>query len=303
MKIAVNVLNFGPGATAANLRGWARFAEDTGFHAAMISDHVTVTPDVAEQYPAPFYDPFATLAWLAGITERVELGTSVVILPYRSPLQTARLMANIDHLSQGRTILGVGVGWAKQEFDALRVPFERRGAITDEYLTAIRRMWTEEVVTLDGEFVSATGVSTAPLPVRTPPVWVGGSSRAGIRRAVRLGTSWHPINARLTWLREQGLPALRAEAQAQGAPLPGFAPRTRFRITDTPLDDEKRLPCEGTLDQIRGDLREFAELGAEYLMLDTYRGKPDQLTRPEDDWRELELFAGRAFDLGAGSVR
>ena len=303
MKIAVNVLNFGPGATAENLRGWARFAEDTGFHAAMISDHVTVTPDVAEQYPAPFFDPFSTLAYLAGITERIELGTSVAILPYRSPLQTARVMANIDQFSQGRTILGVGVGWAKQEFDALGVPFERRGAITDEYLTAIRRLWTEDVVSVDGEFASFTDVSTEPRPVRIPPIWVGGSSRAAIRRAARHGTAWHPINAGLSWLREQGLPALRAEAEAHGAPVPGFAPRARFVITDTPLADHDRLPCQGTLEQIRADLRDFADLGAEYLVLDTYRGTPDQLAKPEDDWRELELLADRILDLEAETVR
>lgn len=178
MKIAVNALNFGPGATAENLRGWARFAEDTGFHALMISDHVTVTPDVAGQYPAPFFDPFSTLAWLAGVTERIELGTSVAILPYRSPLQTARVVANIDQFSGGRMILGAGVGWAKQEFDALGVAFERRGAITDEYLTAIRRHWAKETASMDGEFASFTDVSTEPLPVRTPPVWVGGASRA-----------------------------------------------------------------------------------------------------------------------------
>src|SRR5215203_89997 len=123
MKFGVNVLNFGAHATSSGLRGWARFAEDTGFHSAMISDHIAVTPDVAEQYPAPFYDPFTTLAWFAGLTERVELGTTVAVLPYRSPLQTARVTANIDRFSGGRMILGVGVGWARQEYAALKVPY------------------------------------------------------------------------------------------------------------------------------------------------------------------------------------
>jgi alkanesulfonate monooxygenase SsuD/methylene tetrahydromethanopterin reductase-like flavin-dependent oxidoreductase (luciferase family) len=111
VKLGVNVPNFGPGTGPESLTGWVRFAEDAGFSLAMMSDHVAVTPDVAELYPPPFYDPFTTLAWLAGLTERIELGTTVTILPYRHPLLTARVAANIDDLSGGRFVLGVGVGW------------------------------------------------------------------------------------------------------------------------------------------------------------------------------------------------
>lgn len=95
----------------------------------MISDHVAITPDVQSQFPAPFYDPFISLGWLAAATYRIELGTTVIILPYRHPLLTARMAANIDRLSDGRFVLGVGVGWAKQEFEALGIPFERRGGL------------------------------------------------------------------------------------------------------------------------------------------------------------------------------
>src|SRR5437773_11060240 len=115
MRFGVNIVNFGPGTSPASLERWARFAEAVGFHLVMISDHVAITPDVQTQYPAPFYDPFMTLAWLAAKTQRIELGTTVTILPYRHPLQTARITANLDQLSHGRLILGVGVGWAKQE--------------------------------------------------------------------------------------------------------------------------------------------------------------------------------------------
>ena len=101
----------------------AELGEALGYHLLMISDHVAITPDVQARYPAPLYDPFMTLAWLAGLTRRVELGTTVIILPYRHPLQTARMAANVDRLSGGRFILGIGVGWARQEFDALGVPF------------------------------------------------------------------------------------------------------------------------------------------------------------------------------------
>src|SRR5712664_1643920 len=129
MRIGVNLLNFGPGVSPDALAGWTQLAETLGYHFVMISDHVAMTPDVVARYPAPFYDPFVTLAWLARVTRRMELGTRVVILPYRHPLHTARLAANVDRLSGGRFIFGVGVGWAKQEFEALSVPFERRGAM------------------------------------------------------------------------------------------------------------------------------------------------------------------------------
>src|SRR5207302_1936826 len=159
------------------LERWARLAEAFGYDFAMISDHVAVTPDVAAQYPAPFYDPFITLAWLAGTTTKIELGTTVTILPYRHPLQTARMAANIDQLSGGRFILGVGVGWAKQEFAALGVPFEHRGALANEYLEIIKKCWTSDVVSHAGRWVSFAEVHTAPRPFRSPhpPIWVGGS--------------------------------------------------------------------------------------------------------------------------------
>src|SRR5690606_1924702 len=111
--------------------------EDSGFAIAMVSDHLAPTPDVAELYPSPFYDPYATLAWMAGFTDRIELGTTVTIVPYRHPLLTARLASNIDAFTGGRFVLGVGVGWSEAEYAALGIPFRQRGRITDEYLAAI----------------------------------------------------------------------------------------------------------------------------------------------------------------------
>ena len=134
--MGVNVPNFGPGTAPGLLRRWAQTVEGLGFDLLMISDHIAVTPDVAGQYPPPFYEPFTTLAWLAGLTERIKLGTTVLIVPYRHPLLIARMAANLNDLSGGRLVLGVGVGWAVQEFDALGVPFRQRGKLTDDYLQA-----------------------------------------------------------------------------------------------------------------------------------------------------------------------
>jgi alkanesulfonate monooxygenase SsuD/methylene tetrahydromethanopterin reductase-like flavin-dependent oxidoreductase (luciferase family) len=126
----VNVPNFGPGTGPGVLRSRAQTVEGLGFDLLMVSDHIAVTPDVAEQYPAPFYEPFTTLAWLAGITSRVRLGTTMLIVPYRHPLLIARMAANLNQLSGGRLVLGVGAGWARQEFEALGVPFRQRGSLT-----------------------------------------------------------------------------------------------------------------------------------------------------------------------------
>lgn len=296
MRFGVNILNFGPGTDPSTLLGWARYAEDRGFHLAMISDHVAITPDVAATYPAPFYDPFTTLAWLSGLTERIELGTTVAIVPYRHPLHTARVAANIDRFSGGRFVLGVGVSWPRQEYAALNVPFERRGRMTDEYLEVITRAWTEETISFDGDFVSFDDVATGPLPTRRPPIWVGGASEAAIRRAVRFGDAWHPLNQRIPWLRAEGVPALHRAADTAERPVPAFAPRLPLRLTDTALDDDTRLAGQGTLDQVRRDLDHLAELGATRIVFDTYPGAPGDMRPAEEDQRLLDVLAEHVLD-------
>ena len=114
MQLGVNVPNFGPGTDPGVLRQWARIVEGLGFGLLMVSDHVAVTPDVAERYPEPFYEPFTTLSWLAGITTGLRLGTTVLVLPYRNPLLVARMATNLNQLSGGRLVLGVGAGGARQ---------------------------------------------------------------------------------------------------------------------------------------------------------------------------------------------
>ena len=165
MKVGVNLINFGPGANPDSLKRWAQVSESLGYHLLMTCDHIGLTSDVQGRYPAPFYEPLSTLGWLAGITTQIEIGATVIIIPYRNVLETARAMANIDQFSGGRLILGVGIGWARQEFDALRVPFNRRGAITNEYLEALKLLWTQDVASYQGRYVSFEDVHTAPRPV------------------------------------------------------------------------------------------------------------------------------------------
>jgi alkanesulfonate monooxygenase SsuD/methylene tetrahydromethanopterin reductase-like flavin-dependent oxidoreductase (luciferase family) len=270
MRIGVNVPNFGPGTDPGVLRRWAQTTEGLGFDLLMVSDHIAVTLDVAEQYPAPFYEPFTTLAWLAGITSTIRLGTTVLIMPYRHPLATARMAANLNDLSGGRLVLGVGVGWAVQEFDALGVPFPRRGALTDEYLQAILTAWENQHDYRGGRI----------------PIWVGGNSDAGLRRAVRLGDAWHPLRFTMPWLRE-ALDRMAAAAAEQQRPVPALAPRIALRLAGSPVTGPGRLAGEGTIDQVLDDIEQLRLLGADSVVLDPFNGDPDETRRPEDAWRTL----------------
>ncbi|MDR8414480.1 LLM class flavin-dependent oxidoreductase [Nonomuraea sp. 3-1Str] len=270
----MNVPNFGPGTDPGTLRRWARTVEGLGFDLLMVSDHVVVTPDVAEQYPAPFYEPFTTLSWLAGVTDRIGLGTTVLIVPYRHPLLVARMAANLQQLSGGRLVLGVGVGWARQEFEALGVPFERRGALTEEHLLAMRAAWENEDDYRAGRI----------------PLWVGGNSDAGIRRAARLGDAWHPLRRTVPWMREAAV-RLAAAAEELGRPVPAMVPRIVLRLTDAPVTGPDRLAGEGTLDQVLGDLEELRLLGVETVVLDPFGEDPAETLYPEAAWRALAAVA------------
>jgi alkanesulfonate monooxygenase SsuD/methylene tetrahydromethanopterin reductase-like flavin-dependent oxidoreductase (luciferase family) len=273
--MGVNVMNFGPGTNPDVLRRWAQTVEGLGFDLLLVSDHVAITPDVAEQYRPPFYEPFTTLSWLAGITHRVRLGTTVLIVPYRHPLLVARMAANLNELSGGRLVLGVGVGWARQEFEALDVPFTRRGALTDEYLDTIRAAWR------DGEEDYRAG---------RIPIWIGGNSDAGLRRAVRFGEPWHPLGFRMPWLRE-ALDRLAGIAAEQERPVPPLVPRITLRLTDTPVTGPDRRAGEGTLDQVLDDLDQLSGLGAETVVLDPFSGDPNETAHPEVAWRALAAVA------------
>ena len=305
MKLGMNLINFGPGATSESLLRSAVLAETLGFHFVMIADHVAITPDVSGRYPAPFYDPFITLAWLAGETKKVELGTTVIVVPYRNPVHTARLAANIDQISGGRFIFGVGVGWARQEFAVIGADFHRRGAVTDEYLTAIKTLWTQQPASFDGWNVQFRGIDPTPMPVRSPhpPIWVGGASPAAMRRAVIHGDAWHPMRIRTDHMRDVGLPALRETAEKLGRSVPALCPRIRLGLTNGPLPEDTRLAGEGTVDQVRTDLSALEDLGADYVLLDTWGDDLAETTLYERTFAQYSTVADKIADLPNETVR
>lgn len=212
MKFGISLVNRGALATPGNLLSITRQAEARGFHSVTISDHVVVPQETTHNYPYhpegrfpvadayDYYEPLATLAFLAGATERIRIGTSVLILSYRNPVVTAKVCATADALSGGRVFLGVGTGWWEAEYRALGIPghFAERGPRTDEYMRIFRNLWTEERPAFSGDYHQYSNIDCSPKPVQKGgiPLLVGGHTRRALRRTAELGDGWHPIGLR-----------------------------------------------------------------------------------------------------------
>jgi alkanesulfonate monooxygenase SsuD/methylene tetrahydromethanopterin reductase-like flavin-dependent oxidoreductase (luciferase family) len=207
----------------------------------------------------------------------------VLIVPYRHPLLVARMAANLNQLSGGRLVLGVGVGWARQEFAALDVEFGRRGRLTDEYLDAIRAAWADD----------------ADYRAGTIPIWVGGNSDAALHRAARRGDAWHPLRFAAGWL-APAVQRMRAVAAELERPEPSLVPRIALRVTAAPLPDAERLTGEGSIEQIVDDLAQLRELGAETVLLDPFAGDPEETGRPQAAWQALATVAAHWELAGKG---
>jgi probable F420-dependent oxidoreductase len=185
-------------------------AEELGLDGVFVPDHILAPPATAQHYGPSWPDPFSLLAFLAGRTQRIRVGASVIVLPYRNPLVTAKAAATVDQVSGGRFILGIGVGWDEEEFRNLGLPFRQRGAMADEYIRVIKAAWSAERPSFAGKYLSFSGATFAPRPVQTPhpPIWVGGMpgviSSPALRRVALLCDAWHPLGLSLDDLATSG---------------------------------------------------------------------------------------------------
>src|SRR5580765_8784182 len=187
MDLGLYVRNMGPQSTPGMLVDCARAAERAGIDHLWVADHIAIPPDQAEGSGGRYLDPLGTLAFLAAATDRIRLGTGVLVLPYRPPLATAKWVATIQELSGGRLLFGVGAGWMEAEFRAVGVPRNQRGRITDQTLAFLNQCFSNDVVELNGQ-----PFLFRPRPPR-PPIFVGGAAPQALRRAAKFGDGWMPM--------------------------------------------------------------------------------------------------------------
>jgi probable F420-dependent oxidoreductase len=228
VRLGVHLPQFRKPVDGETLAAAARAAEEAGADDLWVSDHL-ILPAGSERPPASFHDPLTVLTWAAASTRRAGLGTSVLVAPYRHPVVLAKAVASLDALSGGRVVLGLASGWHEGEFAALGVPFRERGRRTDATIRACRALWSG-AGELTWEGVRHDGLALLPAPAQDggPPVWVGGNSDAGIRRAVRLGDGWHTTIADAEHLPER-VATLEAALAEAGRARTGFVLSVRMR--------------------------------------------------------------------------
>jgi probable F420-dependent oxidoreductase len=259
----------------------AQTAEDLGYDSVWVADHVVVPERIDSAYPysvdgafqsrptASYLEALSALAFLAGRTRRVRLGTHVLILPYRNPVLTAKMVTTIDNLSGGRVDFGVGVGWMKEEFEALGYDYyARRGAVTDEQIEVLKVLWTEDLPRFEGAFYRFGPLGALPHPVQKPhpPIWIGGHSTPALRRAATLGDGWMPIGLRPQPLLE---PAELETKIAQLRTLTRQAGRSEDAVTIsftapvvlTKTSAPGRPLLQGPPEVVAADLRQYQGLG------------------------------------------
>src|SRR5262249_55880882 len=207
MRFGVPLPTFRQAASPYAIRQVAQRAEQLGFDGIWVSDHIVIPQSEADRFARGFgdptgigsiiYEPLTVLAFAAACTSTIRLGTTVIILPYRNLLVTAKVLSTLDVLSGGRVTAGVGVGWMEPEFAALGVPFQGRGALSDEYIEAMKVLWTQDRPTFHGRHVHFDNIGFEPKPAQKPqiPISIGGKSRSALRRAGAVGDGWHPPRA------------------------------------------------------------------------------------------------------------
>jgi len=303
----------GPTATRDGILSLACEGERLGFHSAMAADHIVFPVESHSTYPytvdgkhpsvGDALETFSILGVVAGATERLRLVTSVLVLPYRNPVLTAKMVASLDVLSGGRVTLGVGAGWLKEEFEALNSPdFDARGAVTDEWITIFKQLWSQSPASFEGRFYRYSDIRCEPFPVQKPhpPIWVGGHSRAALRRTARHGDGWHPVGA----IAASPLPPkemsahldmLKRLTEAEGRDFSALTISYKAPLYDTgiALPDGVRRPFSGKPEEIAGDIRTFAAIGVHELIFD-FRGQsiPESIER-------LDRFAAEIMPIAA----
>ena len=291
MKFGVCIPHYGRPIDVDGLTDMAVKAEEMGFDSVWVTDHIIVPlvvpgrPDVGYYARDDMLEPLTVLAHLGAVTKRVNIGTSIIVLPYRNPVVLAKAIATADVLSKGRVIFGAAIGWMEGEFQALRAPFVNRSQVSEEYLRLLKELWTNPRPTFQGDDFHVSDVAFSPMPVQNPhpPIWIGGKTHRGVRRAVEYGDFWHPsdigpedLSRKAAYMREYS-----ASAGREVPPQLSFRGNLSFSDTHTPGE---RAPLQGTTDEIIADLQAYAEAGVSHTIIKFYS---DTYT---DDLKYMERF-------------
>jgi len=319
MRYGFTLPGRGPLATPDNLAAIARRGEELGYHFVLFGDHIVVPRHIASPYPytetgefpgsasGEAMEQLTVLAFLAGQTRTIRLVTSVIIVPHRNPLVAAKVLATLDVLSKGRLVVGVGVGWMREEFEALGLPpFDERGAVTDEYIRAFKELWTSDNPSFEGKYCRFSNISFLPKPLQKPhpPIWVGGESRRALRRTAQLGNAWYPIGSNPQFPMAEpeqlaaGLQQLAAYAKEAGrdpAKIDVIYRTPNYQLGQggggTMSSTGTHRPFVGTADEIAADIRRYEAMGVGSLVLDFAR-----LSRHLDEvLQHMEALATRVW--------
>ncbi len=281
MKLGVALPVAGAWATPENQIRVAQTAESLGYNSVWVFQRLLYALEPRNEYPpvpgprwpAAFervMDPIVTLSYVAAVTRRVRLGTSVLLVPFYQPPVLAKMLATLDVLSGGRLDVGLGLGWSEDEYEAVGAPFRRRGARADEFIRCLKTVWTADVVEFEGEFYNVPRSRIEPKPVQRPhpPITVGGYSPVVLRRAVTLGDGFNGGNMPLAQVAAivTGLGKAAAEAGRDPATLKVVA-RGSFAVFEAPQGPGRR-PLWGSLGEVRDDIRRYADAGLTELFLE-----------------------------------
>jgi probable F420-dependent oxidoreductase len=278
MKVGISLPQLGPTASPENLITVAQRAEELGYDSAWVLERLLWPLNPQEPYPASpdgslpetyqsVLDPLESLTFVAAHTKKLRLGTSVLVLPYHTPIQLARRIATLDVLSGGRALVGVGVGWSRDEFEAAGTPFDRRGARCDEFLRAMIEVWTTDPVKFDGEYYHIPESKVGPKPVQKPypPIYIAGFGQYTFDRAAKFGNGWNPAGVpSFEWL-EGMIGQFRQTATRAGRTDMEVVLRS-FTMVFKDSPGPKRGPMMGTLDEVREDTKRLREIGVTHLI-------------------------------------
>ena len=293
MEFGFSLPGRGPLAQPDQVLTIAVTAEKLRYSSVFVTDHIVLPASTARstypysptgQFPGgsrqDYFEPLAMMAYLARATARLRLGTSVLVVPYRHPLLVAKMLATIDVLSKGRVILGAGVGWLREEFEAVGAPpFEDRGSVTDESLRLMRAAWSTDPVSFAGRHSKVQDIHALPKPAQRGgiPIWIGGHTDAAVRRAGRLGDGWHPIGQRppaMLLPDEYAAKADRLRAAAREAGRDPASITLSLRVPMAVRPARAKAPAgdrplfQGTATDVAGDVQTYADLGVSHFVFD-----------------------------------